>query len=353
MGESLNKAQEQQLRSLFDAIMQDNIVLRRSFGGDIPGSYVLTKSVNRIMEERPELRHTAICMILYPAMKWVLQATDIDALIEKCENVDESSINDKENLHRLELIRDWLAPNIDEKTLHFKRRARYFKICTKIVNVIEDASAELRFERDYSSGMQEVFECFLDPSKLPYNGRGKIMKYCERCIEAVYDSAGSIIEKYYENIMANDDIDGIEEACLYHNVPLLLSEYTRILHRSKRSSDPAMRMLATSSYEELRQFKASEHTMTDAYMIIQYVMLIRGAIEMMKTFPLGERYYDVIVAMVKGKEFNWADEQVAKSLGITAGTFSTRKGHAIGVFGSLLWGCDVNGLLNCLIDVRV
>ena len=48
MSEALNKAQEQQLYALLDAIMQDNIVLRRSFGGDIPNSYVLTKCVNRV-----------------------------------------------------------------------------------------------------------------------------------------------------------------------------------------------------------------------------------------------------------------------------------------------------------------
>ena len=73
----------------------------------------------------------------------------------------------------------------------------------------------------------------------------------------------------------------------------------------------------------------------------------------MKQFPLGQRYYDVILAMIEGKKYNWTDEQVAGHLGVTAGTFSTRKGHAIGVFGCLLFGCDANGLLNCLIDARV
>ena len=64
MSEALNKAQEQQLYALLDAIMHDNIVLRRSFGGDIPNSYVLTKCVNRVVEERPELKEAAVLMIL-------------------------------------------------------------------------------------------------------------------------------------------------------------------------------------------------------------------------------------------------------------------------------------------------
>lgn len=39
----LNNAQEQQIRALLNAVMNDNIVLVRSFAGDKAGSYVLSK----------------------------------------------------------------------------------------------------------------------------------------------------------------------------------------------------------------------------------------------------------------------------------------------------------------------
>ncbi len=96
MSEALNKAQEQQLYALLDAIMQDNIVLRRSFGGDIPNSYVLTKCVNRVVEERPELKEAAVLMILYPALKWMMQAQDLDVMMQNCENVHDDEMCDVE-----------------------------------------------------------------------------------------------------------------------------------------------------------------------------------------------------------------------------------------------------------------
>lgn len=353
MSEALNKAQEQQLYALLDAIMQDNIVLRRSFGGDIPNSYVLTKCVNRVVKERPELKEAAVLMILYPALKWMMQAQDLDVMMQNCENVHDDEMCDVEAISRLRRIQSWLAPNIEEESLHFRKRKEYFESCQMLLDAIEESRLELLYEVDYCSSMREVFDCFLNPAVLPKNGRIKIMKYCERCIESVYNTAGSVIKEYYKILMTSSDVDGVEEASLYHNVPLLLTEYTRILYRASRSKDPAMKLLGSSSYEDLSKIKVSDKNRSDAYLIVEYVKLIRGAVEIMKQFPLGQRYYDVILAMIEGKKYNWTDEQIAGHLGVTAGTFSTRKGHAIGVFGCLLFGCDANGLLNCLIDARV
>ena len=78
----------------------------------------------------------------------------------------------------------------------------------------------------------------LNPAVLPKNGRIKIMKYCERCIESVYNTAGSVIKEYYKILMTSSDVDGVEEASLYHNVPLLLTEYTRILYRALTVKGP-------------------------------------------------------------------------------------------------------------------
>ena len=116
MSEALNKAQEQQLYALLDAIMHDNIVLRRSFGGDIPNSYVLTKCVNRVVEERPELKEAAVLMILYPALKWMMQAKDLDVMMQNCEDVHDDEMCDVEAISRLRRIQSWLAPNIEEES---------------------------------------------------------------------------------------------------------------------------------------------------------------------------------------------------------------------------------------------
>lgn len=214
MSEALNKAQEQQLYALLDAIMQDNIVLRRSFGGDIPNSYVLTKCVNRVVEERPELKEAAVLMILYPALKWMMQAQDLDVMMQNCENVHDDEMCDVEAISRLRRIQSWLAPNIEEESLHFRKRKEYFESCQMLLDAIEESRLELLYEVDYCSSMREVFDCFLNPAVLPKNGRIKIMKYCERCIESVYNTAGSVIKEYYKILMTSSDVDGVEEASL-------------------------------------------------------------------------------------------------------------------------------------------
>lgn len=350
----LNNAQEQQIRALLNAVMNDNIVLVRSFAGDKAGSYVLSKNVNRIIERKPELSKTAISMMLFPAIKWMLQAKDIEVLIEACNTLQETDA-DSSDVKRLKDLQYWLSPYVDGKRLHFANREKYFNRCEELVSLIEDARQELSFETGYTPAMGDVYDCFLDPQKLPYNNRHKIMQYCERCIVATHEMFGSTIDALYEKLVTPADIDGVEEASLYHNVPQLLTEYARLLWRAGRSRDPVMRMLATASIEELNEKnkKTPERTYSEAYILIEYIKIVRGAIEMLKTFPGGEAYHEIIVAMVEGKKDNKRDAEIARQLGMSPGPYSAKKAHAIGVFGCILWGCDINNLLNCLIDHRV
>lgn len=350
----LNAAQERQIRALFQAVMDDNIVLIRSFAGDSAGSYVLSKNVNRVTEKHPELLKTAVSMMLYPAIKWMLQAKDIDALIRACECMDTNSI-DAADIQRLREIQTWLSPYVDRDAVHFRRRDLYFRTCEKLVSTIQNVRQELHFENHYTQAMGDIYDCFLDPQKLVYNNRHKIVQYCERCIELTYNIAGEDIEECYERLMEPVDMDGVEEASLYHNVPQLLTEYARILWRAKRSLDPAMKMLSTASYEEL--VHSANHTSgrihDEAYILVEYVKIIRGAVEMLKSFPGGVAYYDIISAIIEGKKDCKKDAEIARQLGISPGPYSSKKAHAIGVFGCILWGCDVTSLLNCLIDHRV
>ncbi len=46
-----------------------------------------------------------------------------------------------------------------------------------------------------------------------------------------------------------------------------------------------MKLLGSSSYEDLSKIKVSDKNRSDAYLIVEYVKLIRGAIEIMKQFP--------------------------------------------------------------------
>lgn len=177
----LNAAQERQIRALFQAVMDDNIVLIRSFAGDSAGSYVLSKNVNRVTEKHPELLKTAVSMMLYPAIKWMLQAKDIDTLIKACECMDINTI-DAADIQRLREIQTWLSPYVDRDAVHFRRRELYFSTCEKLVSTIQNVRQELHFESHYTQAMGDIYDCFLDPQKLIYNNRHKIVQYCERCI---------------------------------------------------------------------------------------------------------------------------------------------------------------------------
>lgn len=350
----LNSAQERQIRALFQAVMDDNIVLIRSFAGDSAGSYVLSKNVNRATEKHPEMLKTAVSMMMYPAIKWMLNAKDIDTLIRACEEIDADSI-DSADIDRLCEIQAWLSPFVERNRVHFHNREIYFATCEKLVALIQNVRQEIHFESFYTQAMGDIYDCFLDPQKLAYNNRHKILQYCERCIEVTHTIAGKDIEECYEILMRPADLDGIEEASLYHNVPQLLNEYARILWRAQNSNDPAMKMLSTASYDDLihRASHTSGRIHDEAYILVEYVKIIRGAIEMLKSFPGGRAYYDIISAIVEGKKDSKRDAEIARQLGISPGPYSAKKAHAIGVFGCILWGCDVNNLLNCLIDNRV
>lgn len=162
---------------------------------------------------------------------------------------------------------------------------------------------------------------------------------------------GEEIEELLDVILSGAVLSDDEMAYVYHNITLLLKEYNRIVWRANNSDDRALRLLSCETEDEMLEITSKDEKYRQAYLIVEYIKFINGAIEMVKSFPVnGKEYYDIIKTIVDLKPQNISDEVSSRELGMSTYTYSVKKRRALSVLSSILWGCDGDAFVRLLTD---
>lgn len=334
-------------RALAKAVFSEEgtVCFRRtfiSFDG-LDRTRVITRYANMAMEKGGDIAVVARAVMIYPAIKWLLRAREIEAVIAALPDEVEQG-----DFCRLIGMQSMLIRLTGEKPeLRLQVRREFFERCQEFVDVVFDAVLEsvyrkasrkntarprlammLLGENDGVSGQEEI-------------SAHTIKTYYPDIIEAVAAQAGEQIKALMSSLMPDTGPKTAELSVLYHNTDLLLREYARIV-RGYCVDGEKLIGAHESRYTERRREQSA--------LVGEYIKLIRGAVEMTKDFP-GSRgdIYAVLQALTSDGSDQKTDMELAQEVCMSAASFSREKSRALSVLGAVLWGCDANVLTDILI----
>ncbi len=95
----------------------------------------------------------------------------------------------------------------------------------------------------------------------------------------------------------------------------------------------------------------NDESYREAYTLVEYMKLINGAIEMIKTYPgNGDEFYHVIKLAVQADAESRSDRWAAHMLQVPPCIYSRKKRKAMAVLSTILWGCNCDIFLQWLTE---
>lgn len=331
------------VKKIIEADVQ-SIDLKRVF--DESSIYKLIKCrFEYVLDMWPNLTNTVIALAIYPALKWNLKGKEIDAVTARISKSNQ-------NIKALEQTQSLLVKTSGvQPKLLLSRREEYFKNCEELVSLLEKNV--------------DIIRTFPDHGEIYYRSLCAVMGYPDHkyqksdlpkerfpdAVNLLSDLCGTRIDKLLNAILDGYVVDDEEQTLLYHNTTMLLKEYNRILWYAKYSDDKAMRLLACKDEAEMLALTESDSKYDQAFLLVEYMKLITGAVEIVKEFPLeGEEYYNILTAILDTKPQKVSDQVLGTQIGMSTFSFSKKKRRALSLLGCVLWGCDGDTFIRLLTE---
>lgn len=335
---------------LFNGVQLSSLFTKKANSG------TAKNRLNKLLEKSPKYTNTILGMVLYPALKWSLYGESITDVINLAiETGDASTFADTQKM-----LHD--AFGYDNR-LFLANREKYYKLCHQILDSLDDGVNHLITFPEYGVQYQNVIRLILDiePEGANSVSRFEINKYLCDAVKVMHQLCGqemkalipALIRSPIENAMGQDD----ENMYVYHNVKLLLREYTRLFWSNSDTADIPSAVLRAKTPEEVLRYSERGSALYSANVVLKFLLLIAGSIALVEYYPInGHRYSTILkslvsnrtVATADGKSAYMREQELAKLHNMSAQRFSTMKQEAYALLGLLLWGYDGKVLMNIL-----
>lgn len=301
------------------------------------------------------VRTVTQALMVYPAIKWIVQAKEIDSIIRHLDGMIEKGFDSgnetKEQYMRLKEIQRLLSCTVSAATLHLEQRESYFVRCEQFLELVKSATMLAVKYKTYEpycaraeayrarSKLADIVISGLDDGTL---SQYSIRKYMCGLIEDVAAIAGKDIERSMR-VLCNEDVpDNAELAYLYHNVSVLLREYKRLMSSEWYAGNKAL-----DSAKALADSIHDSAACTPKCSITEFMQLIYGCLALLKEFPKdGEEMYQII--MLQQDEVS-QKELCEKQLFMSGPKYYRMKKQATEILGSILWGVSADVLFDLLL----
>lgn len=348
-----------QMINLVDAVFaeRDPLCFRRTYlsfvGPD--RTKVFVRCANDMLEEDGVTRDVTVALMIYPALKWMLNAEAVTT-VAAASSWESDKVHPTAEFRRLFAAQQVLVGALGKKPeIHLEERKRYYVRCRKLLDVIESALHEVAgnvttLKAGYRIEISEaLLSGVMDTKDGPQAGRA-IKRYFAGLVNDVAEHSGDEISSLVWKLTPESNVPrSAELAYLYHNIDVLLREYSRILYSEHYTDEKFVSKITSAMDAAGRRADRAEAKCEQACFVMEYVKLIKGAIELVRDFPgdCGEMY-SVLCAYIDGKRCNKTDEEIADSLFMSAAKFSVLKYRALSLLGAILWGGDALTLVNIL-----
>lgn len=221
--------------------------IRRTFinYNGVNRSRVFARRANEMASKGGNEKFVVIALMCYPALQWILQAQDIDRLVEELreQNPDES-VSRMSNIQRvLESSLGGCKPQ-----LRLEMRKVFFARCQQLVDAVDEAMNAVVFHNPKSkAGKISLAMALLRGSILETDPvtAVTIRTHFDSIIEDVAAMAGDTIKPLVMELAPNEgNAESSEAAFLFHNTEVLLKEYSRIANPSSVDENRSLRIVA-------------------------------------------------------------------------------------------------------------
>lgn len=314
--------------------------------------------LNKLLASHPEYVNTIMGIVMYPALQWSLYGEQINDVIKFAEKSDDQQgMTDTEHM-----LRDTFGFG---NQLKLREREAYFVHCHQILDLINDTMPVIRRYPKFGTQMECSLHLLMDIGEEDGAGvsRYEVNKYTPMAIEALYLKIGESLNELVPSLISpvKKDFTDLDDEFLYvyHNVKLLLKEYSRLCWVRDDAADGVTKILHCKTPEQVLKVSSRIDLIYSADVVIQFLLLISGSIALIKYYPVnGERYSDLLKALVANRNVTLAngqsafirEQELAKALNIQPGVFSKMKKEAFALLGLLLWGYDGQVLMSILTD---
>lgn len=205
------------IRDVVKSIMETDVqafVLYRSMT-NYRSSVIITRRLNELIADEPDLQDVAVALAIYPALKWSMHGADADVVMSRMCKSDEE-------LRRLGNVQKVLvAATGFEPRFLLENRKRYFDACSELIRLLEKAIKKVGEYPNVGKVYQSILKLFLmdskeEPTKYIVN------RYVKDAVRLVYECYGEEIEELLDVILSGAVLSDDEMAYVYHNITLLL-----------------------------------------------------------------------------------------------------------------------------------
>lgn len=302
--------------------------------------------VNDLFESDKSIEATLLALSLFPIMKWMLRAENLD---KKTEDVlchggtgELSKILQSQSI----LVK---VSGIEPAFL-LENRRKYFAILHEIFDVLTDGFKKVREFPENGDFYCELLKYFYSgDSRFTKVSFYKVSKFLK---PAIYVYAGICNEKLKELVPHLIDMseprDTAELQYVYHNIPLLLSEYSKVVWHTKNSNDKAVKLLRCKTESEMMTITESDSKYCQAYLIVEYIKLIHNAIGLLAEFPSNNLYIVVDTTMKMRREKRVKENDIAEAIGMPISAYRKNLKLGMTALSAILFGCDCNSFVDIL-----
>lgn len=341
--------------AFFNHLLPNNIQLVSLFTKK-NNSGTAKNQLNKILAESPQFTNVILGLVMYPALSWSLYGEKISDVIDLAISTGEATefATTKRMLHD--------AFGFDNK-LFLANREKYYHLCHKIIGAYDTALQEIESYPESGPQLQNVLSLIMDIDQERGKGvsRFEIIKYLKTAITVTHQLCGEVMDKLIpaliqfpiESMLNRDD----ENLYVYHNVKLLLREYTRLYWGNPNAADCTSHILRSKSPEEILKYSEKESGLYSADIVLKFLLLIAGAIALVAYYPVnGARYSMILRSLVSnrtiitpdGRSAYVREQELAQIHNMQPQKFSAMKQEAFALLGLLLWGYDGRILMSIL-----
>lgn len=343
--------------AFFGDVLMDGVQLASLFTRKA-NSGTAKNQLNKILAESNKYTNVVLAIVMYPALRWSLYGESISDVIDLAVSTGDATdfAETKQMLHE--------AFGFDNR-LFLKNREKYYALCHEIIDELESAMEMISSYPETGSQLQSVLQLIMnvDPRNGKSVSRFEILKYLQPAVFAMHQLCGKkidvliprLIQSPLENMLNQSD----ENLYVYHNVKLLLREYSRLYWGNQEAADYTGRILRSRTPSEILKYSEQGSILFSADIVLKFLLLVAGAIALVAYYPVnGNRYSMILKSLVSNRTVITPDgqsayvheQELARLHNMPPQKFSVMKQEAYALLGLLLWGYDGKVLMNILVS---
>lgn len=335
-----------------DKLLQEqelkNVIFNKSLSSSSLARSAM-KMLNYEIQEDPKIRSTAIALSTYMPMKWALQHPIASDLFAASGVHDISEMID---VHRI--LQRVLGNELNKELIDTSYHIRQCENIKKITELVEQGAEDLARLPSFMGGYYmhrciEVIHLNPEAGKEDDIGRYVLKNYYIKACREIRDCFGYKFDYYYSRSLYPKQSISKECKELYHNTDVLMTCYFKILSKFQREEYIYRQVLKCKTFEEIMAYDRFYSDYEGAETLLQYMILIRNAIEQVKYYPKsGELYYNILMADIDNKVRDTPLTVNLKKLHLSKGSYYTKKNEAYDVLSLVLWGYSTRSMIGIL-----